>query len=234
MCKAILLSDEQIAKYGYFLDNIERYPVEDGHSIGSVLYFGFDSQELSEDAEKLRNNSVTFFERTEKGFSAEITTTTDQLVFFSVPFDEGWSAKVNGADTEIEQVNVGFMAVFVSAGTSEISFEYETPGLALGIKISILALILLILYLGIFALVNRKSGRVGNKYPEGDKLLQEWKQDIAEEKIKASNEEFAGLIPIETKNESPVEEDLTNEDMYGIGSDFSRGFWITADDEDEE
>lgn len=52
---------------------------------------------------------------------------------FSVPYEEGWSATVNGKPAEVEKVSVGFMAVKVPAGTSQIRFNYRTPGLTLGI-----------------------------------------------------------------------------------------------------
>jgi uncharacterized membrane protein YfhO len=233
MCKAILLSDEQIAEYGYFLDNIEKYPTEDGLTIDNVLSFGFDDDELAIDSGRLRENSVTYFERTKTGFSAEITTETDQLVFFSVPFEEGWSAKVNGAKTKIEKVNIGFMAVFVPAGTNKITFEYETPGLMIGIKISAAAFIILFIYLLVFVFVIRKNKRKGNAYPEGDELLKNWKKEVSEEKIKNASEEFACLLPIEKERETPKEVELTNEDMYGADLGFNRGFWINEDDKDE-
>ena len=65
-----------------------------------------------------------------------------------MPYEDGWSATVNGQEAVIEKVNVGFMAVRVPAGqTSEIRFQYETPGLKIGIVISIAALLLFIGYL---------------------------------------------------------------------------------------
>ena len=47
----------------------------------------------------------------------------------------------------IEKVNVGFMAVLVPAGTSEIRFTYQTPGLALGAAVTLAGVLILLLYL---------------------------------------------------------------------------------------
>lgn len=66
------------------------------------------------------------------GFNAKIDLDKDNLVFFSVPYDDGWSAKVNGQDVEIEKVDYGFMAVLCPAGSNDIQFTYETKGLFLG------------------------------------------------------------------------------------------------------
>ena len=51
------------------------------------------------------------------------------LVFFSVPYDEGWTATVNGKPVDVEEVDNGLMAVPAEAGDNTIEFHYETPGL---------------------------------------------------------------------------------------------------------
>ena len=72
------------------------------------------------------------FSKDSGGFSAAFSSDQSRLVFFSVPWEGGWSATVNGQPAEILKVNVGFMAVRVPAGTSDIRFDYRTPGLGLG------------------------------------------------------------------------------------------------------
>ena len=67
-----------------------------------------------------------------KGFSATAESTAKRLIFFSVPWEGGWSATVNGQPAQIVKVNVGFMAVEVPAGTAEIRFDYRTPGFTAG------------------------------------------------------------------------------------------------------
>ena len=52
------------------------------------------------------------------GFTAHYTSDKERLVFFSVPYESGWTATVNGEPVDIENVNIGFMAVKVPAGTS--------------------------------------------------------------------------------------------------------------------
>ena len=70
------------------------------------------------------------------------------MIFFSVPYEAGWSATVNGEPVAIERVNVGFMAVTVPEGESvTIEFTYHTPGLALGFGITLVSLALLVAYL---------------------------------------------------------------------------------------
>ena len=91
------------------------------------------------------------------GFSAHIELDKPQLVFFSVPWEAGWSAEVNGKAADAERVSYGFLAVRCEAGDNQISFRYETPGLRLGGMISAGGAGLLIVYLLFCAIAFRKQ-----------------------------------------------------------------------------
>ena len=68
---------------------------------------------------------------TNSGFSAEINLEKPDLVFFSVPYDDGFTAYVGGQETEILRVDNGMMAVLCPAGWSSIDFVYSPAGLPL-------------------------------------------------------------------------------------------------------
>ncbi len=89
-------------------------------------------------------------------FTATITLETENWVFFSVPYEGGWSATVNGQPADILQVNVGFMAVKCPAGQADIRFAYTTPGLWWGAILSGGALVLLAVYWLVAALSWRR------------------------------------------------------------------------------
>ena len=88
-------------------------------------------------------SACTAFSFTDSGFRAEADLERDNLVFFSVPYDEGFSATVDGTETEIEKVDGGLMAVFVPAGKHRIEFTYYPRGLREGKIVSAVAAILL-------------------------------------------------------------------------------------------
>ena len=98
------------------------------------------------------------------------------MVFFSIPYDKGWSATVNGKAVDIEKVNVGFMAVPVGEGESQIVFTYKTPGLTLGIAVSISAILLFIIYLAAAFVLNKKHP-IEISYPEREELAVIWERD---------------------------------------------------------
>lgn len=93
-----------------------------------------------------RADGVTAFTATRTGFTAVADYDRDRMVLFTVPYDDGFSATVNGAAVPIYKVDNGLMAVRVPAGHAEIVFTYHTPGLALSAAVSAAALALYLLY----------------------------------------------------------------------------------------
>lgn len=102
------------------------------------------------------------------GFTAEANLPKEMLMFFSVPYDRGWSATVNGEVAVVEKANIGFMAVRVPEGRSIIRFRYETPGLRLGMTVSLAGLGLLLLYLGIAALFGKRPSPPAGAAEQGN------------------------------------------------------------------
>lgn len=73
----------------------------------------------------------------------------EEWLFLSVPYDKGFSAKVNGSEAEIYRVFDTFMAVPLQDGENVIQIEYQTPGAKAGLLLC-LAGILGVALLGIF------------------------------------------------------------------------------------
>ena len=210
MLKAILLTDEQIKKYGDYMTNIEDAKnggLQSSGDINSPLIF--TDEAMAADSAELRKTSADSFKIDNTGFTATVKRTDKSLVFFSVPYDSGFTATVNGKAVEIEKVNKGFMAVAVDAGESVIRFNYRNTGLYTGIYITLSAAVLFILYI-IISVVYTKKHQSNTVYPEGDSLLEQWRaDDIADAVLKYDKHETEPLknilddiddIPIQTKN----------------------------------
>lgn len=54
-------------------------------------------------------------------------------LFLSIPYDEGFTAKVNGKQVEIEQAFDCFMAIPLQSGENAIQITYQLPGLKAGL-----------------------------------------------------------------------------------------------------
>ena len=225
MLKALLLTDEQIAKYSHLFTNIEYFEGNtDDVEAGRTLYFDYDS--YAYDCLKLRETSATYFETDKNGFTAKVTRDRENLVFFSIPYDEGWSATVNGKPCQIEKVNKGFMAVLVPEGESEIRFNYQTPGLKIGLLITLGSAIVLLVYLIVFLILNRRSPANTN-YPEGDALIKEW---LKEEMKEEENQKALEKPEQEESLLDKLQDIKPLQDLKG----FDGGFKIEPSDQEDE
>ena len=97
-----------------------------------------------------------------------------------MPYDKGWTVTVNGKETDIIKANIGFMAVPVGEGVSEINFTYKTPGLLIGAQITLATLVLFIIYI-IVAAVIRSKKICKEVYPEGEDLIAFWCREQAKQ-----------------------------------------------------
>ncbi|MBQ4100761.1 MAG: YfhO family protein [Oscillospiraceae bacterium] len=133
---AVCLSDEDIEKHSDIVMSLDDGMVP-------VL----SEEQFVIDANLKAQNSCYYFKTENYGFDAKISLATEKIVFFSVPYDEGWSATINGEPAEIIKANIGFMAVRVPSGDNEIRFNFIPKGFYEGIAITIICILLLLAYI---------------------------------------------------------------------------------------
>ncbi|MDE6092943.1 MAG: YfhO family protein, partial [Ruminococcus sp.] len=143
---SLVLNDEQAEKYG---DILKKSDISDISSLTKKSY--------EEICRKRQENPSTAFRYDSKGFESEITLDKPSLVFYSVPYSDGWSVEVNGKSAEVEKVSYGFMAVKADTGQNIITFRYRTPALTAGIIITLSGIAGLVIYLIICRKVRRKN-----------------------------------------------------------------------------
>ena len=170
MLKAMVVSDETQAKISSVLKNVREIPNEDFSYNGYFV-----------DCTNRRETSIgNGFSVDNHGFTSTVSLDKKNYVFYAVPYEEGWTAYVDGKKVDIERVNVGFMAVLVGEGEHTVRFEYMTPGLETGLIVTIVGFVLLVIYMAAFSIYKRKyPEKLLVRYPEGEKLQKQWDRDDA-------------------------------------------------------
>jgi len=95
---------------------------------------------------RLQQNACNRFETTASGFTAHIDAKEAGIVVFTIPYDKGFSARIDGQPAEIIPCDVAFMGVWVEPGSHEIEFSYQTRMLRLGAAMSAAAAAVLAAY----------------------------------------------------------------------------------------
>lgn len=73
--------------------------------------------------------------------SGQINLTEDKILLLAIPYDGGWSARVDGEEQELLQANIMFSALALKAGEHTVELTYTTPGLRLGVLLSLAGLV---------------------------------------------------------------------------------------------
>ena len=111
--------------------------------------------------ENLSSNTIENTEYKDGYVKGDVTVTADKtLLYTSIPYDEGWTLKVDGKDCEYIKILNGFIGVDLEEGQHTIEFKYKLPGFKVGLSISIISLIILVC-IGIY---NYKKKRIRKLY----------------------------------------------------------------------
>ena len=146
LLRALVLEDEDVEKYSSYLTELPDALLDDLH---------YDS--YTQDCADRRAHSCSVFQMNNAGFHAEITLEKPNLVFFSVPYDDGFTAYVNGEKADILRVDEGLMAVLCPAGASSIDFVYQAAGLSASRVVTAVAIPVWVVYVACFVRRKRRS-----------------------------------------------------------------------------
>lgn len=132
-------ADETVTFTIHFMEDLDKINVEAPTIVRSR------NDIVPEIADELRQQpfDIETFDQSHITGSMD-TTTADQLALFTIPYDTGWSAKVNGEDADIFPViDDSLIALALpEAGHYEIELEYNIPGLLPGLLVSGSALLM--------------------------------------------------------------------------------------------
>ncbi len=70
----------------------------------------------------------------------DITLGGDELLFTTIPYEDGWTAYVDGKKIEPIRAQTTFMAIPAGEGEHHIKLKYHTPGLRISLTVSLLTL----------------------------------------------------------------------------------------------
>ncbi len=138
LLRALVLDEEQIEEYG---DRLEYLPKEERSDL--------DPANIEPDCARRSSMAAQNVVTDSRGISAEIWMDSPNLLFFSVPYDKGFDAKVNGQEAPVLKVSGGMIAVPVEEGHNAVRLEYHTPGLKFALSAAGVSLLLYGVYMAV-------------------------------------------------------------------------------------
>ena len=121
------------------------FPGNSQVSFESPTFYRLDAQTFTDAIQKIKEQPVTVSTSKNKIF-ATYDVKQDTSIFFTIPYDKGWSAYQDGKKIEIKQAQTGFMKVDVPKGKGTITLSFIPNGFITGAICSFTSLLLFGIY----------------------------------------------------------------------------------------
>ncbi len=121
------------------------FPGNSQVSFESPTFYRLDTKTFTETIQKIKEQPVTVSTSKNKVF-ATYDVKQDTSIFFTIPYDKGWSAYQDGKKIEIKQAQTGFMKIDVPKGKGTITLSFIPNGFVIGAICSFTSLLLFGIY----------------------------------------------------------------------------------------
>ena len=121
------------------------FPGNSQVSFESPTFYRLDTKTFTEAIQKIKEQPVTVSTSKNKVF-ARYDVKQDTSIFFTIPYDKGWSAYQDGKGIEIKQAQTGFIKVDIPKGKGTITLSFIPNGFITGAICSFTSLLLFGIY----------------------------------------------------------------------------------------
>ena len=122
-----------------------KFPGNAQVSFESPTFYRLDTKKYTDAIRKIKENPVEVSSYKNK-VTVNYKVKNETSIFFTIPYDQGWSAYQNGKRLQIEQAQTGFMKIDVSEGEGTITLAFIPKGFVTGASCSLIAIIVFIFY----------------------------------------------------------------------------------------
>lgn len=105
---------------------------------------------FSQTMDSLGSNGMEITRHKRGQLSGEITVGNQQKIITSIPYDDGWTVKLDGKKVNTTKFADTFLAVEAEEGKHEIVFSYISPGFGVGVVVFVIAIFLAVVYFVLF------------------------------------------------------------------------------------
>jgi len=102
--------------------------------------YALDSSNMEAFYKTMQNRLMEISEYDDTHILASVTAKKDSVLFTTIPYEKGWTVKVDGKKVEPFAFKDAFLAFEIEEGTHQIQFSYFPYGLKVGLGISIVSI----------------------------------------------------------------------------------------------
>lgn len=145
-------------------------------------FYRLSLTELQNCIDTLNSQPLIIDHYTDTTVTGRVNASSDGLLYTSIPYEEGWTVKVDGVETEPVIFADTMISISLTAGAHSVEFSYEPDGLKLGLMISLASVLLLILLSTATYAFRKRQKALAERDSSDEQPKVETKQSKAEEK----------------------------------------------------
>lgn len=135
---------------------------EEEYTVANEYFYILDLKRWNSAYHILKQQPLADISYKDKELTGTVTANEGQVLFTSIPYEDGWSVYVDGERGEVQPLADGaFLGVSLSEGEHEVRFVYNAPGRCAGIWVSI-AGILVFVFGRIFVMIRPRLLKMNN------------------------------------------------------------------------
>lgn len=120
---------------------------EDNATIIKEPYFYYYNPEVFQpDIDSLKDGQLQVEKFSDTYIKGTVTASEGQILFTTLPYQDGWTVKVDGKKVEHLEVMKAMIGVELTPGTHTVTFSYTPPGFTMGVVMFILGIGLLVMF----------------------------------------------------------------------------------------
>ncbi len=114
--------------------------------VKNFFFYSFDEEMFQEDIDKLKENQWEITEYNDRKITGTITAEEGQIMMTSIPWEKGWTVKVDGKKVEPVEVLNALVGVELEAGEHVVTMTYTPPGWNIGLICLVIGICILVLF----------------------------------------------------------------------------------------
>lgn len=158
---------------------------EDGYIRLSAA--AFDWQQFDRLSESMTSQAFQVGRWSSNHIEGTVVTGPGQMLYFSIPYDEGWEITVDGEAARTGLIGNAFLGLYLEEGEHTISMTYTPPGFLAGWKVSLLSLAVFVVVCASMPSIRRRRQERKRKR-EKTELLKRLEQEQGKSKETGAGE----------------------------------------------
>lgn len=171
-------------QYGTTTDVEIFAKTENNYGTYNLMVYALKQDTFEQAYNKLADEQLEITSFSDTKISGNINALQDGILYLSIPYEEGWTIRIDGEKTETIKVLHSMLGAKVSAGNHTIELEYIPEGLIAGVTVSGTALMIC----GVIAFIDVKRHRRRKLY--NIEISDISKEDFQGSEQEANNEKF--------------------------------------------